>query len=169
MVKHQYLTEVYNSAHYHCPPSGIILSTENHKKQDTMSQLSSRRDADFYSACVAAISRPDNRHRPLRKIIEEVGASPAPGYYVTYLHALRYCLKYSADGFRSRKRARIEMWREIQAKVEKRQARGMKRHEAISDVLCSSSASSFFLAPDTAWRLFRELRYRHYRKNNSKK
>ena len=138
-------------------------------KTKTMPEFSARRNADFYSACVKAIQRPSNRHRPLRQIVEEVGASPAPGYYVSYLHALRHCRQYSAEGCQSRKRARLAMWREIQAKVDLRMARGMKRHEAISDVLCSSSASSFFLAPNSAWRLFKDLRCKHYRKHLSKR
>ena len=82
----------------------------------------------------------------------------APCYYCTYEYALRSLrvLRHGRMAFREGRR--LDMWREIDAKVSGRQARtGESLPVALANVLATSTASQFFISPRRAHALVCEL------------
>ncbi len=76
--------------------------------------------------------------------------SAAPCYYVSYDMAVRTVRELRRGQLATLSPLRRRMWEEIDRKVASFEARGMGYHRAVSAVLRTATASSFFISPVTA-------------------
>lgn len=163
-----------------CPYSVVNLPTEkpsakfmrHHSSVNTTTQ----RDHNFLKVCRHIAATSPRTDLTAAQIAEMAAASPAPSYYLTYDYARRM-LSERRRGVRSvrnpmgistsllsgaqltpMERRRVE----ISGKVRTLMARfpGLKEGEALTRVL-AGPASSFFLAPESARRLYTQLRRHH--------
>lgn len=97
-------------------------------------------------------------YNSLAEVAAAAAREPAPQYYVSYDYALRRLRKgksFHAD----RTTMTEDMWRELGEKVACVQEMfGIDLGRALQRVLTDSKASSFFLSPASALRLYYQLR-----------
>ncbi len=125
-----------------------------------------QRDRDFLRVCRRILALSPRTDLTAAEVAEIAAGSPAPSYYLSYDYARRM-VSERRRGVRTVRNPMpasdsqpIERRRdEIVRKVEALMARypGLKERDAIARVL-AGPASSFFIAPDTARRLFTHLR-----------
>ncbi|MCM1137771.1 MAG: hypothetical protein NC221_03550 [Duncaniella sp.] len=122
-----------------------------------MLSLIETRNRHFMNACSEIIK---NTHSPLklREVALQAAMSPAPHYYCTFEYALRMLRVLRHNRLKLRNDRRLALWKELLGKVEGlMERRGYKLTDALSHVLCSCSASQFFISPSTAYRLAYEV------------
>lgn len=119
-------------------------------------QITDRRDRDFMSACRRAMPKIKG---PLTSmaIAEMAAKSPAPEFYVSYLHALRtVSLMRRREGFP--KSGNRSQYAEISRRAGILEHRhGLKLRDAVARVLAEGNAPSFYLTPLSARNLFNKL------------
>jgi hypothetical protein len=119
-----------------------------------------RRDADFWAECRAVIDADKTGRMTERRVAEIAAARVAPRYYVSDEYALRitrYMRRYpervSIVG-----RAAVQ-WHEIFTKVERmRTVLGIGDEEALWRVLDGEKASSYFMTPEQAVKVYRKCK-----------
>lgn len=135
--------------------------------------LATLRDRDFLAACRRVLAGQRRTDLTAAEVARMAANSPAPSYYLTYEYARRMLSERRRGMITSRNTlgsdpsqsphhsgSPIERRREeIAGKVKTLMERtpGLKMGAALSRVL-AGPASSFFLAPDTARKLFATLR-----------
>lgn len=126
----------------------------SYKKVTTMQSLIETRDRHFLNVCRKIIRDHYPAKLTLREVAERAVMSPAPHYYCTFEYALRMLRVMRHGRLKLRNDRRLEMWKEINTKVEKLMRRqGYSLIDALSNVLAGEPASRFFITPDTAFRL----------------
>lgn len=142
------------------------------------SNPATQRDRDFLRVCRRLLALTTRTDLTVAELAEMAADSPAPSYYLSFDYARRM-LSERRRGVKTvrnptpshtsllspRRQSPAERRRaEIAAKVADLMVRspGLKEADALTRVL-AGPASSFFLAPDTARRLFSHLRRPHRR------
>lgn len=118
------------------------------------------RDRDFMRACRRVIAESDDPCLTIAKVTAQAAAMRAPSYYVEYSYAMRKLNALAARRRSLDNKTTCSRWTEIQSRVDALMARyGPTRNEALVRVLREGGASSFFLAPRSAARLYLRLRH----------
>ncbi len=114
-----------------------------------MLELIDRRNRDFARRCKEIM---EQNHAPLSltALATMAAESAAPCYYVSYDMAVRTVRELRRGQLATLSPLRRRMWEEIDRKVASFEARGMGYHRAVSAVLRTATASSFFISPVTA-------------------
>lgn len=130
----------------------------------TMRQL---RNLHFFSRCQKALAENPARFTSAHALANHVALSPAPLYYVTFPYAHRVMRRFFLTGsLPGSSPLRVAMWREIMTRVGNRMLlTACPDTDALQHVL-AQKASSFFLEPTSAERLY--VRIRHLRKRSDK-
>lgn len=141
--------------------------SDRHYSPTTLRKL---RNLHFMERCRRLLASDAGRFDSALRLAGEVSASPAPFYYVTFPYAHRVMRRFFAKGeLPGNTPRRIAMWREIMERVAKRMSISRDSDtEALAYVL-QQPASSFFLEPSTAERLYSHLincRLRHFNRSN---
>lgn len=125
--------------------------------------LTSQRDRDFMRACREVIASSRRTDLTVAEVAARAAASRAPSYYMTFDYALRALREERAGVRKAITPAVVLRRREIAAKVRRlmESRPGLSESDALTFVL-TGPASSFFINPDTARRLY--IRLRHSRK-----
>lgn len=124
----------------------------------------SQRDRDFMTACRKVISESTETDLTVDKVAARAAAMKAPAYYVEYSYAMRKLNALAARRAKLDSKVTCRRWEEIRSRVERlMELRGLKRNDALARVLREGDASSFFLAPRSATRLYLRLRHRTQR------
>lgn len=122
--------------------------------------LTATRNRHFMDACRTVIATATG---PVTSgyIARKAAAMPAPGYYVSFDYALRVLRYMRRSGFIPREgKGAGALWRELCSKVTALQQRHrIPDSEALSRVLADGKASSFFIRPATALRLYHRLKH----------
>ena len=118
------------------------------------------RDRDFMRACRRVIAESSDPDLTIAKVSARAAAMRAPSYYVEYSYAMRKLNALAARRSRLDGKTTCARWTEIQSRVEALMERhDLTRNEALARVLREGGASSFFLAPRSAARLYLRLRH----------
>lgn len=131
--------------------------------------LSRRRHKDFLAACRRIVASQPKGAQPLMvgDVARLAAQSPAPCYYVSFDYALRMYNRILRQGTSGVLGPMGRCWQEIADKVRGMVDRSEGRlsvKQAMARVLAGESASSFFLSPPTARRLYHHaLRQRRLR------
>lgn len=125
-------------------------------------KLTYRRDTDFMKTCRKVMQESGKKQLTTRKITEIASKMPAPGYYVTFTYALRVIRSMNNKKLHTKTDFASKRWEELKLRVNAL----TKRHnisdtEALARVLAQGGATSFFISPTTALRLYQRLRKRH--------
>lgn len=122
--------------------------------------LTSTRNRHFMDACRTVIAT-DTGPLTSGYIARKAAAMPAPGYYVSFDYALRVLRYMRRSGIIPRQgNGAGALWRELGCKVTALQQRHcISDSEALSRVLADGNASSFFIRPATALRLYHRLKH----------
>lgn len=124
----------------------------------------SQRDRDFMTACRKVISESTETDLTVDKVAERAAAMKAPAYYVEYSYAMRKLNALAARRAKLDSKVTCRRWEEIRGRVERlMELHGLNRNDALARVLREGDASSFFLAPRSATRLYLRLRHRTQR------
>lgn len=139
-------------------------TSSNHSTALTMRQL---RNLHFFSRCRESLAENPEQFASAHSLAKQVASSPAPLYYVTFPYAHRVMRHFFLTGtLPGNSPMRVAMWREIMTRVASRMLlTACSDTDALQHVL-AQKASSFFLEPASAERLF--VRIRHIRKHSSK-
>ncbi len=123
----------------------------------TQPNLNSERNRHFMLAVRRLLAT--GRYATAVELTAAAALEPAPQYYVTFSYALRR-LRNGAPLHTSRRPTRATaMWTELSEKVNRlRQSHHLSLADALTRVLTDSPASSFFLSPSSALRLYHHLR-----------
>lgn len=115
----------------------------------------SRRDRDFMAACKRVIARSASRSLTVAQVASLAALEPAPEYYTTYGYALKR-LRSLRAGHPHRDPG--PRWTELLQRTEELcRRRGIRFHVALAHVL-AGGASSFFMCPSTARRVYHRVR-----------
>ena len=121
----------------------------------------SQRDRDFMTACRKVISESTETDLTVDKVAARAAAMKAPAYYVEYSYAMRKLNALAARRAKLDSKVTCRRWEEIRSRVERlMELRGLNRNDALARVLREGGASSSFLAPRSATRLYLRLRHR---------
>lgn len=132
--------------------------TDTHPSKDYTA-----RDRDFMRACRRVIAESSDPNLTIAKVTARAARMRAPSYYVEYSYAMRKLNALAARRHTLDSKTVCSRWTEIQARVAAlMERRALSRNEALARVLREGGASSFFLAPRSAARLY--LRLRHGRR-----
>ncbi|MDE7024630.1 MAG: hypothetical protein K2O88_01975 [Paramuribaculum sp.] len=123
---------------------------------------------DFYHACRNVMQADRTARLTEARVVQKALEMEAPRYYVTDEYAqkvvhrmLKGRMEISAYG------PKADQWREIMQKVRHvRSTLGVRTEEAVWRVL-ESKASSYFVSPEQAYRLY--LRGKNLMRNNNRK
>ncbi|MCM1484220.1 MAG: hypothetical protein NC043_07775 [Muribaculaceae bacterium] len=120
------------------------------------------RDADFMRVMQQEIALTDGRLTQAQAA-ERAVTHPAPSYYVGMPYALRVLRHIRRTGVMPwHGTGHGRRWVEIVRRVDAIRLRhGVSDPEALARVLAEGHASSFFIEPGTALRLYHRLRRRH--------
>ncbi len=122
----------------------------------------STRNRHFMEACRKVLS--ESAGLTAAMVAERAAALPAPCYYITYGYALRRlrALRKQGDPSAGNPKGARALWAELHLRVDALSRRhGISDSEALARVLAEGRASSFFLAPRSALRLYQAIRFRH--------
>lgn len=119
----------------------------------------SARDRDFLAACRRYIARSPRSDLSICEVTAAVAAEPAPSYYLTYEYALRIVNERNLAPGASTAAAVIRRRRELLERFDAYMAQhpGADRRDAIVAIL-ESRASSYFISPETARRIYSHSR-----------
>lgn len=132
------------------------------------------RNLHFMNRCRKLLAADAGRFDSAYRLAEVVAASSAPLYYVTFPYAHRVMRRYFSKGeLPGNSERRVAMWREIMERVKMRMSRSTDNDtEALAYVL-QQPASSFFLEPSSAERLYSRMlncrRRRHFNRCHDNK
>jgi len=85
-------------------------------------------------------------------------AAPAPGYYLDFGYALRRLRMMNTGKYIPRRGTAAARWQELRNRVNDLCRRhGITDSDALMRVLAEGNASSFFLTPSSALRLYRHI------------
>ncbi len=130
--------------------------TDTHPSKDYAA-----RDRDFMRACRQVIAESTDTSLTIDKVTARAAQMQAPSYYVEYSYAMRKLNALAARRHTLDSKTVCSRWTEIQARVAAlMERRALSRNEALARVLREGNASSFFLAPRSAARLYLRLRHR---------
>lgn len=130
------------------------------------------RNMHFMNRCRKLLATDAGRFGSAFRLAGEVASSPAPLYYVTFPYAHRIMRRYFSKGeLPGHTERRVAMWHEIMERVKTRMLRSADTDtEALAYVL-QQPASSFFLEPSSAERLYSRMinsrRRRHFNNRNN--
>ena len=128
----------------------------------------SPRDRDFMQACRHVIARSTDPHLTIAKVTAAASAMRAPSYYVEYSYAVRKLNNLEAGRHTLDSKLSNKRWIEIRERVDRLMSRhGIKRNEALARVIRDGGASSFFLSPRSAARLYLHLRHPSRKRGSS--
>lgn len=121
--------------------------------------LTALRNRHFMDAC-RRVMKADNGHLTSAIIAQQAAMTRAPHYYISFNYALRI-LRRMRRGYAHRTGNEAgAMWREIDERVFNLEHRHhISDSEALARVLAEGNASSFFLRPATALRLYHRLKH----------
>lgn len=119
----------------------------------------SARDRDFLAACRRYIARSSRTDLTVSEVTAAVAAEPAPAYYLTYEYALRILREKPADTGRGTAAAIIRRRRELTERFNAYMAANPSAdpRDAVMTIL-ESTASSYFISPETARRIYSHSR-----------
>ncbi len=121
--------------------------------------LSRQRHRDFLAACRRVVASQPKGTVPLTvsEVARLASQSPAPSYYVSFDYAMRMFHRIKRQGSSGVEGPMDKCWQEIADRVTAmvEQSHGkLNFRQAMARVLARGSASSFFLSPATARRLY---------------
>lgn len=118
------------------------------------------RQSQFFQLCrqISRRSIADGTKLSARQIVDIALKSPAPSYYVEYTYALRRLSRPLPTGTRCPSPRNL-MWNEISRRVNNRRQNrpNLSLGQALSLILAEGNASSFFISPAYALRLYYRL------------
>lgn len=121
----------------------------------------SPRDRDFMRECRRVIATSADPHLTVDKVTAEAASRRAPSYYVEYPYAIRKLNAIAARRHKLDGKQCNGRWIEILERAGALMRRhGITRNDAVARVLREGNASSYFLAPASATRLYLRLRHR---------
>lgn len=125
----------------------------------------SRRDRDFMAACKRVIERSASRSLTVAQVTALAAREPAPEYYTTFSYALKRLLMLRSGRLQRQPSAR---WVELLERTEElSRRRGIRFRVALAHVM-AGGASSFFMCPSTARRVYHRVRSRMRRSGAGK-
>ncbi len=109
--------------------------------------------------CIVRQLLATGQYNSLAEVTAAAASHPAPQYYVSYDYALRRLRNGGPVHTERMTTAGEAMWRELSGKVARvQEIYDINLAEALQRVLTDSRASSFFLSPSSALRLYHQLR-----------
>ncbi len=119
-------------------------------------------DADFFQTCQKVAKRNADRRLSVKELTRLAAASPAPSYYLTLDYAINQLRRIRLSGvYPFPDSARGQKWIELDERVRRiERRRNIPFTKAVEKVLTDGKASSFFLSPTSAMRIY----YRHLAK-----
>lgn len=121
------------------------------------------RDRDFMKAVRRTTGEMAQAFPTVAEVTSRAAKAPAPSYYVGMTYGIRALRRIRRTGHLPwNGRGAGRRWAEIVARVDACRARhGVSDTEALARVLAYGHASSFFIEPSSALRLYHRLRRRH--------
>ncbi len=129
-------------------------------KEQSYYTMTLMRDSRFCEAVRQQLKLAKQQGRALteRDAVNRALLTPADGYFVSVDHA-RHMISKLHNGHirRTFPELKRRMWEEFDSKVMERcRQKGCSQFKAICHVLASATASRYFIAPSTAYKIYRE-------------